>query len=404
MLEILRARQAALEARAELDKGISDPTDPEKRAMDADAKELELVKAEIEKLENKDDDVEEVQKRHKELTSRVELRNYLQAYADGKSVSTGSAEHELNTELRLQDVDTIIPWEAFAAAEPEKRVDAVTNLDAGDYGVQSDPILSRIFSGSEAEFLGVQFPSVPAGQRTFPILLTGASGAMKSQSAAQDAEAFTIGTLDLNPTRASAGYNFDGESLAFFGAELEAALQADLRAVIQSLMDNQILNGNGTAPNVSGLLHRLSNPGNPSGESAFADYVKAVSGAVDGKTATSESEVRMLIGPATWKHARGEVLTGTSLDAIAGMTGLGAGVRVSSRIPAVSSKRQDAVRVTTTAGGSLVAPVWGGGPSVIRDPYTDSAKNQIILRIHLLFNFGSKRLDGISQIRFQVAA
>ena len=50
-----------MEARAELDKGIENPTDPEKRAMDADAKELELVSAEIEKLENKDDDVEEVQ-------------------------------------------------------------------------------------------------------------------------------------------------------------------------------------------------------------------------------------------------------------------------------------------------------------------------------------------------------
>ena len=53
--------------------------------------------------------------------------------------------HELNTELRLQDTDTIIPWEAFAAAEPEKRVDAVTNLDAGDYGVQSDPYTCPVY-------------------------------------------------------------------------------------------------------------------------------------------------------------------------------------------------------------------------------------------------------------------
>lgn len=402
-LEILRARVASLEARAELDADVENPNDVEKRSMDADTKELEVLKAEVLKLETKPDDVEEVARRHKDLTSRVELRSYLKAYSDGKSLAGGSAEAELNQELKL-DNDTIVPWESFAAPEPEKRADTVTNLGAGNYAVQTDPMLGRIFSGSESEFLGVSFVPVPSGQRTFPILLTGASGGMKAQSAAQDAEAFTVGTLDMNPTRASAGYNFDGESLAFFGAELETALQADLRSVIQNLMDNQILLGSGAAPQVDGLLHRLTTPGNPGAQSAFADYVTAVSGAVDGKTATSESEVRMLVGPATWKHARSKVLSNTAIDAIGGMVSLGAAVRVSSRIPAVTSKRQDAIRLSNGANGSLVAPVWGGGPAVLRDPYTDSAKNQVILRIHVLFNFGSKRLDGISQVRFQVAA
>ena len=407
-LEILQARQKSLEARIALDGEIEDASEHERAAMEADKSELELVKAEIEKLQSKGDDLEEVKKRYLELGSKVSLHSYLTSFARGKHLAHGTPEHELNTELGLS-LEESIPFEALVPAieedkeKPFERADATTNLSSGDYGVVSHPLLGRIFAGSEADFLGVTFPEAGSGTYQLPTLTDGAAGAMKAQSAASDTEQFTISTLDLNPTRASAGYRFDTESVLFFGETLEDTLRADLRSVVQSLMDNQVMNGDGSSPNVNGLLNRLTDPSNPSGESDFAGYVSEISGGIDGKTATTEGDLRLLVGPDTWKHARSKYRTNNSeVDAIQAMRALGAGVRVSSRIPAVAAKRQDAIRVATASAGSLVAPVWR--IDVVRDPYTGANKAELILRIHLFFSFGARRLDGLKQVRFQVQA
>ena len=110
--------------------------------------------------------------------------------------------------------------------------------------------------------------------------------------------------------------------MAHFSAELETALRTDLSAVLADIVSDQIINGSGVSPQVDGILNKLTNPGNVPNESAYADYIAAVTGGL-GKTASSESEVRLLVGLGTYVHARGEMVTSTAVDAVAGMRSLG---------------------------------------------------------------------------------
>ena len=335
--EFLEAQKRMLEARLALDVDPEGLDDKAKEARASDQNLLEHVNKELETLEkrskkdpDKDPDVIELEKRHAELTSKVSLGEYLKHYGTGTPLPGGSAEAELNQELRM-DNDFSVPLEALAPPEVEKRADSVTTVTAGDFSVNTDPVLGRIFDGSDAAFLGVSFPSVPSGQKTYPVLTAGAAGGMKAKNAAIDAEAATITVVDVNATRASGRYVFSIEDLAHFSAELETALRTDLSAVLADIVSDQILNGSGVAPNVAGILNKLTDPGDVAAESAYADYISAITGGL-GKTASSEAEVRLLVGLGTYVHARSKLITNTAVDAVSGMRSLGAGLKVSARI------------------------------------------------------------------------
>lgn len=405
--EFLEAQKRMLEARLALDVDPEGLDDKAKESRASDQNLLDHVNKELTDLEkrskqdpDKDPDVIEIEKRHAELTSKVSLGEYLKHYGSGTVLPGGSAEAELNQELRM-DSDFSVPLEALAPPAVEKRADAVTNVAAGSFGVSVDSILGRIFDGSDAAFMGVSFPSVPAGQKSYPVLTAGASGGMRSKNAVIDSEAATIAVVDINATRASGRYVFAIEDLAHFSAELETALRTDLSAVLADIVSDQIINGSGVAPNVNGLLNKLTDPGDVAAESGFIDYTAAITGGL-GKTASSESEVGLLVGLATYTHARSKYRTANSdLDSAAGMRSLGAGLKVSSHIgPKVSSKQQ-AIRMTTGANGSLVVPVWQG-VQIIRDNVSKANKGQICLTAHMLYNFAVKRTDGITQLQFNI--
>ena len=404
--EFLEAQKRMLEARLALDVDPEGLDDKAKESRASDQNLLDHVNKELTDLEkrskqdpDKDPDVIEIEKRHAELTSKVSLGEYLKHYGSGTPLPGGSAEAELNQELRM-DSDFSVPLEALAPPAVEKRADAVTNVAAGGFGVSVDSILGRIFDGSDAAFMGVSFPSVPAGQKSYPVLTAGASGGMRSKNAVIDSEAATIAVVDVNATRASGRYVFAIEDLAHFSAELETALRTDLSAVLADIVSDQILNGSGVAPNVNGLLNKLTDPGDVTSEAAYADYISAITGGL-GKTASSEAEVALLVGLGTYVHARSKMVTSTAVDAVAGMRSLGAGVKVSSHIGPKASSKQQAIRMTTGANGSLVVPVWQG-VQVIRDNVSKANKGQICLTAHMLYNFAVKRTDGMTQLQFNI--
>ena len=404
--EFLEAQKRMLEARLALDVDPEGLDDKAKESRASDQNLLDHVNKELADLEkrskqdpDKTPDVIELEKRHAELTSKVSLGSYLKHYGTGTPIPGGSAEAELNQELRM-DNDFSVPLEALAPPAIEKRADTVTTVSAGDFGVDTDSVLGRIFDGSDAAFLGVSFPSVPAGQKTYPVLTAGASGGMRSKGAVIDAEAATIAVVDVNATRASGRYVFSIEDLAHFSAELETALRTDLSSVLANIVSGQILNGSGAAPQVNGLLNKLADPSDVGSESAYTDYIEAITGGL-GKTASSEAEVRLLVGLGTYVHARGKMVTNTAVDAVSGMRSLGAAVKVSPHIAAKSASKQQSIRTTAGADGQLVLPVWQG-VQIIRDNVTLAKNARIAMTAHMLFSFAIKRVDGITQLQFNI--
>ena len=67
-------------------------------------------------------------------------------------------------------------------------------------------------------------------------------------------------------------------------------------------LDDQAINGNGTAPNLAGILQRLTDPAAaPTAVAAFDDFVAAFSGGVDGLWANTVKEVAIVGGVGTYR-------------------------------------------------------------------------------------------------------
>ena len=334
----------------------------------------------------------------KDLTQRVELRNYLTAYSQG--VPVRGAEAELNQGMGLDSM-TQVPLQALAPKPLEQRTDDPTNLTIADWGKNVQAITPRIFEQTDAGFLGIAMPAVPAGTASYPVMTAGTSGSMQAANAAVEADTATFSVENVTPSRLSARYIINMEGVAAFGTALESTLRNDLRMVMGDALDEQLINGNGTSPNISGVLNELTDPSNPAAEANFTAYRNTATNNLDGKAAGSESAIRVLVGLKTWQHARTKMNSQETMDGIQAAMALGAQWRLSARIPDVVAKRQDGI--LTWMPTDAVAPVWNA-LAIIRDPYTGAAKAQTALTAHMLFGFTFKRKDNWKQIRFQVEA
>ena len=356
-----------------------------------------------------------------ELRDRISLGRYLTALAaDG---AADGAEAELRQELGLSD--QAIPLEAMLPTPEERletRADAVSPqgtdgnaLSFGGVNQTTGPLLTRIFTQTDTAFLGVAMPTVPPGERVYPVMTDGTTAAMAARGAeAADAGAAKFDVVNATPHRLSGRYVFDLEGVATLGGMLESTLRADLRLAMGFALDSQILGGDGTGANVSGLLKQLTLEAPPGAAGAFnandvallnwQGYREIFTMGLDGKYARMESDIRLLIGTDTYNIARNSFRAGNNAerDAIESAAAIGGRSRHSFMLPAPavatispknansSKKVQSAIRATENA---AVAPVWQG-ITMIRDPYSAAGKAQVILTAHMLYDFILRRKDG----------
>ena len=333
-----------------------------------------------------------------ELGGRVEIRDYLLEAANGRA-ARGPA-HEFRAAIMGDNArEGVIPWEALLPVE--ERADAAT---VGPTTIQGNQqaIMSRVFSGSAAAFLGVAMPRVPTGQTIYPIMSGGTTASMLAAGVAKDATPATFTVETLGPVRLSARYLFRVEDLAKLKG-MEDALRADLRAAMSNAMDLQVLSGDGTAPNVSGFLTTLTAPSAPTGTAAsFAQFLAAHVAGVDGLYASGLQGVRMLVGVDSYKIAAAAFNTNGDVASSDYLTVHSGGLRTSANIPAAASMIQDAITYATGGAGSAVAPVWEG-LELIRDPYTSAASGEVALTAVMLWAFKILRTAPYTFQKFKVA-
>ncbi|MDE0032113.1 MAG: phage major capsid protein [Deltaproteobacteria bacterium] len=346
-----------------------------------------------------------------ELRDRISLARYLVGCAEQRSLD--GAEGELRAELKLSD--QAVPLEALLPT-PEERADAISPQDAagqplasGAINLSTGPMLERIFTQTDTAFLGVGMPMVPAGERRYPVMVGGTSAAMQARGGEPDAGAAKFSVVDANPHRLTGRYVLDLEGVAEMGGMLESTLRADLRREMGFQLDNQVLNGDGQGANVSGILHALDDEAFPALSGGAKDPAQLtwenarqmLYTLLDGKYARMESDVRLLIGDSTYNRLRNVYRSGASasnVDGIDALRAMGAAVRRSFLIPPQSAylpsatKREQHV-VWAAEPMAAVAPVWQG-ITMIRDPYTNAGKAQIVLTAHMLFDFIFRRKDG----------
>lgn len=331
-----------------------------------------------------------------ELRSKVSVGRYLLAAMRGRSVS--GAERELLDEAGLDDGS--IPLELWDTNPIEERADVVTGAP-GTVGVNLDRLRPAIFAPSILPRLGVEMPRVSSGTYASGTITTSLSAAAldKGDPAMATAAAFTV--TNATPKRISARLSIAIEDVAAVGqANFESVLRENLSLVLSDALDRQGLNGDGSAPNLQGLVGRLTDPNNPSAVALWADFAGLAADHVDGLWASREEDVALVVNPETYRLAcktfREPAVRGTGGGANADLDTPGdksAAAYLSERAGAFWTNARMPAAASTIALGiayrrgragirTAVCPHWN--MISIDDIYSGSAKGERYFTMHVL--------------------
>ena len=189
-------------------------------------------------------------------------------------------------------------------------------------------------------------------------------------------------------------------------ANFEAALRAHTSMALSHALDNQAINGNGTAPNVDGLIGQLTAATTQGTVNTFALFLKSVADAIDGLWASKLGELAVVTNPDAYKLSA-QVFRANSSDlsfsdyarqALAAWW-------CNSRMPATASTKATGIIYRMGRPGMRTACLPNWGTLSVDDIYTDSAKGERHFSIHVLV--GSKVLivqpDAYALAQFKVA-
>ena len=340
-----------------------------------------------------------------ELRGKASLTAYLRAALAGRQVD--GAEAELRDAAGIGDGIPLELWDTAQGGDRETRADAATGAP-GTIGVNLAPIQPAVFAASIAPRLGIEMPRVPSGTYASATISTSLTAAAKEAGGAQEATAASFTVTSATPKRISARLGVRIEDVAAVGqSNFESVLRENLSLVLSDALDTQALNGNGTAPNLTGILRRLTDPSNPSDVADFDAFAAAHAGGIDGLWAENLKDVSILCGPATMRLSARTFQTATNFkgekSAAAYAMGNTGGWWTNKRMPDAASNIQAAIlyrkgRSMRTA----VCPHWN--EVSIDDIYSGSAQGERFFTMHVLL--GDVILvqpDAYAQVAYKVA-
>ena len=347
-----------------------------------------------------------------ELRSRASLGAYLLAALKGRLVD--GAEAELRDAAGIADGIPLELWDVPGGeGDRETRADDAVTGAPGTVGVNLDPIRPMVFAASIAPRLGIVMPRVKSGTYATATITTALTAGAKAKGGAAESTAAGFTVTTATPKRVSARLSLALEDIAAVGqANFESALRENLSLVLSDELDKQAINGNGTAPNLTGILQRLTDPSAPAaGVASFDTFVDAFAGGIDGLWASRMNEVGIVCGPETYRlsaKAFRDVGTnnghrGDTAFADYAMSKFG-GWWTNKRMPDKANHLQAGILYRRGRSGirTAVCPHWNAVS--IDDIYTDSASAQRHFTMHVLL--GDVILvqpDAYAQVAFRVS-
>ena len=325
-----------------------------------------------------------------ELRGRASLGGYLLAAMQGRLPGGELAEYS----AACGGGDGL-PLDLFESDRPvEMRADGTTPAP-GTVGVNLAAIQPYVFAQSIAGRLGIAMPSVGSGSHVETTITAALTAGAVTKGGARESTAATLTPITATPRRISARLSIAMEDVAQIGVgNFEAALRENLSMALADAYDEQAINGNGTAPAVSGLLHQLTRPDAPTDVATFDSFVETVTGFVDGKWAMTAADVMTITNPETYRLSasmfqvvasagKGELAASSYLSRESG------GWSTAARMPATPTsgghaKIADAIVYLKGRSGlrTAVHPVWS--TMQIDDIYTDSASGVRHVTLHAL--------------------
>ena len=308
MAELAIVDQLSDEQRSELDTIERGTPDLERQIRAATgAVEDEEKAAETRQANEPDAELRE----RRELRGRASLTEYLLARLSGRMVAGAEAELAKAAEIR----DGAIPLELWDVPEPiERRQTDVVSGAPGTTGLNLDRIRPSVFAASIAPRLGIEMPRVMSGTYASATISTSLTATAEAKSGRADATAAAFDVTSVTPKRISARLAIAIEDVAAVGqANFESILRENLALALSAALDDQAINGDGNAPNLTGIFQRLADPtAAPTAISDFDAYAAAHANGVDGLWANTIKDVMIVVGPETYQHASRVFQTATN--------------------------------------------------------------------------------------------
>ena len=325
-----------------------------------------------------------------ELRSKASLGKFLFAALSGKQVD--GPEAELRSAAGLSDGVPLELWDT-----PTEQRDAASEAP-GTVGVNFRPALPSIFARALLPRIGVAMPMVESGSAAWAVLSTDLSASAEDKGDAAESTAAAFTTATRTPKRISARLSIQAEDLAAVGLPgFEAQLRQNLSLALSDQLDKQALTGDGTAPNLQGIVSGLTDDSDPNAVADYKAFVDAVASGIDGGPwAESLSDVILVTNADVMRFSESVFqVTGaggftTAISAAAYLRTNARGFMASSRMPATASDIAQCLRVRLGTQGldgvdaPMVAslPVWS--MLSIDDVFSDSAKATRHFTIHVL--------------------
>ena len=301
MAEISLVDELNDEQRGELDN-LEKSTPDLERQLRAATVALEIEEKETETRAVTEPDAE--QRERIELRSKAQLTSFFLNAARGRLADGPEAELQAAAGINGHGIPLEL-WDVPISrrdGEGERETRAITP-SPGTTGVNLDPIHPAVFSTSIASRLGIEMPRVMSGTYASATITTSQSATAldKSAPAVGTAGALTVSTA--TPKRVSARLELTLEDIATVGqSNFESVLRENLALALSDQLDDQIINGNGAAPNLSGIFQALSDPAAaPTAIADFDAFVAAFAGGVDGLWSDTVKEIAIVCGVETYR-------------------------------------------------------------------------------------------------------
>ena len=305
-----------------------------------------------------------------ELRAKTGIAEFLKAAAGGTSVTGAAAEFAASLGCPTSGH---LPMSLFPAHRVETR--AITpgpNIDG-----PARPIVPFVFERSAAASLGIEMPSVGAGMVQIPRITTAPPADTLAKDGAAPSTAAAVTLDSQTPVRIAGQFEIRIEDLAIY-PPLEAALGQSMQGSLSSELDEQTFNG--ASGELNGLFVQATNVNAAGSVETYPSGIQRYAALVDGSHAYTLADVRAIIGSKTFalyaglfaNSGKGE----TSLFDYLVMH-LGS-IRVSDRVPGVSSSAQKGIAVLTASAESPKIHVWDA-LQIVRDPYSGAGAGKVTI-------------------------
>ena len=306
---MLKSQAAALklsEIREKLNdlNAVTEPTDAQKTEERDLLASQKTTEAEYREALTSESEADAKPTADAETRERIDLRGksrlgaFILAHMQGREPAGPEAEYRA-----ALGIGAGIPVDLFER-EPEIRADAASVAPTSGLGAKLAPIQPALFAPSIAPRLGIDMPQVGSGAYSEARISTSLTAGMKAKGVAAESTAAVLTTATASPRALTGRLTLQLEDIALIGqANFESALRANLQLVMSHTYDGQCINGDGVAPNVTGLIKLLTDPDNPTTIAGFDDYLQSFSDAIEGLWASELSQVSIVANVDAYKRS-----------------------------------------------------------------------------------------------------